>query len=82
MPMTSRRNSELEHRRASEQPEAVIQDHFSIKQLSGETMLKGLPIGRSTPDKEPFAYGLDGQPVEHAYGPLYNPPVGQLLRRR
>jgi len=86
MPMTSRRNSELEHRRASEQPEAVIQDLFSIKQMSVETMLRamlqGLPIGRTTPGGGPFAYGLDGQAFEHVAGPVDYPPVTQLIRRK
>lgn len=86
MPMTPRRNSELEHRRAAEQPEAVIQDLVSIKQMSLETMLwamlQGLPIGRAAPGGAPFAYGLDGQPFEHVAGPAGYPSVQQMIRRR
>ncbi|MEV7604188.1 hypothetical protein AB0N65_01950 [Paenarthrobacter sp. NPDC089322] len=86
VPMTSRRNSELEHHRASDTPDLVIKDLFGIKQMSEQTvlwaMLQGLPIGRATPGGEPFAYGLDGQPFENVAGPAVNPPIKQLFRRR
>ncbi|WP_224094945.1 hypothetical protein [Arthrobacter sp. StoSoilB13] len=86
VPMTSRRNSELEHHRASDTPEDVIQDLFKIKQMREDTMLwamlQGLPISRATPGGGPFAYGLDGQPFEHMTGPANNPSIKELFRRR
>lgn len=84
MPMTQRRNSELEHKRAIEDPEAVLRDLSKIPQMQlGDmawAMLKGLPVGRATPGGEPFAYGLDGQPFEHAFGPAAYPAVSELFR--
>lgn len=83
MPMTSRRNSELEHKRAVEDPDSVLRDLLMIPQMAMGTMawamLNGLPVGRAAPGGEPFAYGLDGQPFEHLAGPSSYPAVAALF---
>ena len=84
MPMTQRRNSELEHKRAIDDPDAVLGDLAKIPQMALGTMawamLNRLPIGRATPGGEPFAYGLDGQPFEHLAGPANFPAVTEMFR--
>lgn len=84
MPMTQRRNSELEHRRASDDPEAVLRDLAKLPHMSmgtmGWAMLKGLPVGRAIPGGEPFAYGLDGLAFEHELGPARYPVVTEMFR--
>lgn len=84
MPMTGRRNSELEHRRALDDPESVLRDLAKIPHMApGVTLwatMKGLPVGRGEPGGELFAYGLDGQPFEHELGPAAYPAVTELLR--
>ncbi|WP_284991021.1 HNH endonuclease [Arthrobacter sp. efr-133-TYG-120] len=84
MPMTQRRNSELEHRRALDDPEAVLRDLAKIPEMRMETMLwamlNGLPISRATPGGKPFAYGLDGEPFNHRSGPAEFPAVAELFR--
>lgn len=86
MPMTQRRNSELEHRRALDDPESVLQDLGKIPSLQpvamAWAMLKGLPVGRAEPGGEPFAYGLDGQPFVHELGPAAYPVVTELFRNK
>ncbi|MEO3939798.1 HNH endonuclease [Paenarthrobacter nicotinovorans] len=83
MPMTQRRNSELGHKRAIEEPDAVLRDLLKIPQMAlGTTawaMVNRLPIGRAIPGGEPFLYGLDGQPFEHISGPTAYPVVTELL---
>lgn len=84
MPMTQRRNSELEHRRALDDPESVLRDLTTIPNMAAGVMMwamfKGLPVGRAEPGGEPFAYGLDGQPFVHEGGPVSYPAVRDLLR--
>lgn len=84
MPMTQRRNSELEHRRASDEPDVVLEDLLKLPHMqvgfSAWAMLKGLPIGRATPGGVPFAYGLDGEPFEHPLGPAGFPRIADLYR--
>lgn len=86
MPMTQRRNSELEHRRALDDPESVLRDLAKIPHMEPLVMLwsmmKGLPVGRGEPGGEPFAYGLDGEPFEHGLGPAAYPAVTELMRDR
>jgi hypothetical protein len=86
MPMTQRRNSELEHRRALDDPESVLRDLAKIPHMEPKVMLwammKGLPVGRAEPGGEPFAYGLDGEPFEHQLGPAAYPAVTELLRNK
>ncbi|WP_043434220.1 hypothetical protein [Arthrobacter sp. I3] len=86
MPMTQRRNSELEHRRAADDTEAVLVDLSKIPHMHPRVtlwaMLNGLPIGRAEPGGEPFAYGLDGQPVSNHPGPNAFPSVGDLFPSR
>lgn len=84
MPMTQRRNSELEHHRASDDPDAVLRDLAKIPNMQpGDmmwAMLKGLPVGRGKPGEEPFPYGLDGEPFQYELGPASFPPVTKLFR--
>lgn len=86
MPMTERRNSELEHQRALENPDSVLQDLALIPHMSPETTAwaaaHGLPVGRGKPGGEPFAYGLNGQPVEYESGPATYPAVTRLIRNK
>jgi len=86
MPMTQRRNSELEHRRALDDPDSVLRDLAKLPNMQPGTMLwamtKGLPVGRGEPGADPFGYGLDGQPFEHALGPAAYPAVTDLLRSK
>lgn len=86
MPMTQRRNSELEHRRVQDDPESVLRDLAKIPNMQPGVMLwammKGLPVGRGEPGEEPFGHGLDGQPFEHGLGPAAYPAVTELLRDR
>lgn len=86
MPMTERRNSELEHQRALEDPAAVLQDLAKIPNMPPSVMLwammNGLPVGRATPGGGPYAYGLDGQPFVHELGPAAYPAVTELLRNK
>ena len=84
MPITERRNSELGHQRALEDPEAVLRDLAKIPHMEPIVtfwaMTKGLPVGRAQPGGEPFAYGLDGEPFQHELGPAAYPVVTELLR--
>lgn len=86
MPMTERRNSELEHQRALEDPDSVLRDLAKIFHMNPGVMLwamaKRLPVGRGEPGGEPFAYGLDGQSFEHELGPAAYPAVTELLRNK
>ncbi|MFF2842335.1 hypothetical protein [Paenarthrobacter sp. NPDC057981] len=82
--MTQRRNSELEHKRAIDDPDAVLRDLLKIPDMAMGTMawamLNGLPIGRAIPGGDPFGYGLDGQTFEHAVGPPTYPAVSEMFR--
>jgi hypothetical protein len=84
MPMTDRRNSELEHHRASDDPDAVLRDLAKIPSMQPGivmwAMLKGLPVGRGKPGGEPFTYGLDGEAFEYELGPAAFPAVKKLFR--
>jgi hypothetical protein len=86
MPMTGRRNAELEHRRALEDPEAVLRDLARIPHMQPGIMLwatlKGLPVGRAEPGGESFTYGLDGEPFQHEPGPANYPAVAELFPRQ
>ena len=86
MPMTERRNSELEHQRALEAPDAVLRDLAKIPHMSPSVTLwatmNRLPVGRAATVGEPFAYGLDGQPFVHELGPAAYPAVTELLRNK
>lgn len=84
MPMTQRRNSELEHHRSADDPDSVLLDLAKIPDMQMGVMawavLKGLPVGRAVAGGAPFAYGLDGQAFEHQFGPATYPPVRELYR--
>lgn len=86
MPMTERRNSELEHQRALEDPDAVLRDLAKIPNMEPKVMMwammNRLPVGRGEPGGQPFAYGLDGEPFEHELGPAAYPAVTELLRNK
>lgn len=84
MPMTQRRNSELEHHRAADNTESVLHDLRMIPNMQlGDmawAMLKGLPVGRAMPGGDAFDYGLGGEIFEHELGPADFPSVSQLFR--
>jgi hypothetical protein len=84
MPMTQRRNSELEHQRVSEDPDTVLEDLLQIPNMQPSVMawamLKGLPVGRAQPGGEPFGYGLDGKAFNYGSGPAGYPAVLTLMR--
>ncbi|WP_314191274.1 HNH endonuclease [uncultured Arthrobacter sp.] len=84
MPMTQRRNSELEHKRVIDNPEAVLHDLSLLPNMQpgvmAWAMLKSLPVGRATAGGDPFNYGLDGEAFEHELGPASYPSVSKLFQ--
>lgn len=83
MPMTRRRNTELEHKDTVDNLEIILADLLRIPDMEPRTlvwaMFKGLAVGRAQPG-EPFGFGLDGQPFDHRPGPATYPLAKDLLR--
>lgn len=83
MPLTQRRNSELEHHRKTRRLDRIQEDLLSIPNMPmgvmAWAMLKGLPVGRAQPGEQ-FGYGMDGVSFEHELGPAAYPAVKELFR--
>jgi hypothetical protein len=84
MPLTQRRNSELEHHRKDRDWDLVVRDLLLIPDMPPSAIewaqANRLPVGRAQPGGETFGFGLDGTPFEYGSGPDSYPPVKALFR--
>lgn len=84
MPLTQRRNSELEHHRKNREWDLVVRDLLTIPQMPLSAvewaLANQLPVGRAQPGEGSFGFGMDGEPFEYDSGPEAYPPVKALFR--